>query len=437
MTDIAIKVDHLSKRYRIGAEEQRPDGLWDAARQAALSPFDYLRRITRPPTEEETLWALKDVSFEVERGEVLGIIGRNGAGKSTLLKILSRITEPTEGEAIINGRVGSLLEVGTGFHPELTGRENVYLNGAILGMTRAEIDGKFEEIVDFSGVERFIDTPVKRYSSGMRVRLAFSVAAHLDPEILLIDEVLAVGDLTFQKKCLGKMGEIGQSGRTVLFVSHDMTSVRELCSRCILLDEGEIAVDGTTGVAIETYVRSGASGSGEVHIEPEMHKAYRGLDRFRFNYAALKNGDGEICSQIPCGSPFTVMFCAEAAVDIDQLLIGFSVFRAEGQRLFMTWQRDSELAERVPAGPIRLCCRLEPNLLLPGRYWMNVGAQATRISMHVPQVLTFDVVAASEHDDTRLERHREGLFRHPVAWRYGDSLDSSVEQAEEQIEIGR
>jgi lipopolysaccharide transport system ATP-binding protein len=192
MSDTPIKVEDLGKRYRIGAEDERPDNLWDAAKQAIASPFDYLRRITRPPREEETLWALKDVSFEVQQGEVLGIIGRNGAGKTTLLKILSRITEPTEGQAVIHGRVGSLLEVGTGFHPELTGRENVYLNGAILGMRKAEIDRRFDEIVAFAEIERFLDTPVKRYSSGMYVRLAFAVAAHLEPEILLVDEVLAV-----------------------------------------------------------------------------------------------------------------------------------------------------------------------------------------------------------------------------------------------------
>jgi lipopolysaccharide transport system ATP-binding protein len=254
MTDIAIKVENLGKMYRIGAEDQRPDNLWDAAKQAALSPFDYLRRITRPPTEEEILWALKDVSFEVERGEVLGIIGRNGAGKSTLLKVLSRITEPTEGQAIINGRVGSLLEVGTGFHPELTGRENIYLNGAILGMTRAEIDRKFDEIVDFSGVERFIDTPVKRYSSGMYVRLAFAVAAHLDPEILLIDEVLSVGDAAFQKKCLGKMEDVSHQGRTVLFVSHNMAAVRSLCGRGILLNNGRVSGSGSASDVVTSYL---------------------------------------------------------------------------------------------------------------------------------------------------------------------------------------
>jgi len=225
MKDIAICVDKLSKRYRIGARQKREATLRKRLGNMLASPFEYLRASLRPPTEDETLWALRDVSFEVQHGEVLGIIGRNGAGKSTLLKILSRITEPTSGTAALYGRVGSLLEVGTGFHPELTGRENIYMNGAILGMRRAEIDAKFDEIVDFAGVEKFIDTPVKRYSSGMYVRLGFAVAAHLEPEILIVDEVLAVGDAEFQKKCLGKMGEVAKGGRTVLFVSHNMASV--------------------------------------------------------------------------------------------------------------------------------------------------------------------------------------------------------------------
>jgi lipopolysaccharide transport system ATP-binding protein len=210
----------------------------------------------RPPTDEETLWALKDVSFEVSQGEVIGIVGHNGAGKSTLLKILTRITEPTEGRAILNGRVGSLLEVGTGFHPELTGRENVFLNGAILGMKKREIEAKFDEIVEFAGVEKFIDTPVKRYSSGMTVRLAFAVAAHLDPEILIIDEVLAVGDAAFQRKSLARMETLANSGRTVIFVSHSMPIIQTLCQRAILLDKGGIAAMGDTDGVVDQYLKA-------------------------------------------------------------------------------------------------------------------------------------------------------------------------------------
>ena len=228
MPDIAVRVDNLSKRYYLGALQQRQDTL----RDALVSVFRRSGSRTLPLSEE--LWALKDVSFEVKQGEVLGIVGRNGAGKSTLLKLLSRITEPTSGRAEIQGRVASLLEVGTGFHPELSGRENIYLNGAILGMHRNEIERKFDEIVDFSGIERFLDTPVKRYSSGMYVRLAFAVAAHLEPEILFVDEVLSVGDAQFQKKCLGKMGNVAKEGRTILFVSHNMVAMQSLCQRAIV-----------------------------------------------------------------------------------------------------------------------------------------------------------------------------------------------------------
>ncbi len=256
MGNIAISVENLGKCYRIGHAEKRPENFRAALRSFAVAPFEYLRSHLREPSEDELFWALKDVSFEVKHGEVLGIIGRNGAGKSTLLKILSRITEPTTGRARVYGRVGSLLEVGTGFHPELTGRENIYLNGTILGMKRAEIDKKFDEIVDFSGIEKFLDTPVKRYSSGMYVRLAFSVAAHLEPEILLVDEVLAVGDIEFQKKCLGKMENVAQEGRTVLFISHNMIAVEKLCKKVIWLHSGILQDYGENQTVIARYLRT-------------------------------------------------------------------------------------------------------------------------------------------------------------------------------------
>ena len=262
MTDRVIQVEHLSKRYRIGLPPRRVAG-YKAVLHALKQPFRYLASTLREAREEEIIWALKDVSFEVAQGEVVGIIGKNGAGKSTLLKILSRITEPTEGRALIRGRVGSLLEVGTGFHPELTGRENIYLNGSVLGMKKAEIERKFDEIVEFSGVRKFLDTQVKRYSSGMSVRLAFSVAAHLQPEILLVDEVLAVGDAAFQKKCLGKMGDVAAQGRTVLFVSHNMVAVQNLCHRVILLDGGGIADEGRPDQVVSRYLPRDQDGARE------------------------------------------------------------------------------------------------------------------------------------------------------------------------------
>jgi lipopolysaccharide transport system ATP-binding protein len=295
MSDIAIKVKGLSKRYRIGVEEEQHDTLFGALASWVKSPAENYRRVKRLSSfgkneADDIIWALKDVSFEVERGEVVGVIGRNGAGKSTLLKILSHITEPTSGYAKIRGRVSSLLEVGTGFHDELTGRENVYLNGTILGMSKAEVDRKFDEIVAFSGVEKFIDTPVKRYSSGMKVRLAFAVAAHLEPEILLIDEVLAVGDVEFQKKCLGKMREVTREGRTVLFVSHDMGAIQNLCPRTILLGDGSIEIDDATEAVLGRYLttsdeksrlllskREDRSGTGRVQAEEYWWETSEGI----------------------------------------------------------------------------------------------------------------------------------------------------------------
>ena len=274
MSQVAIRVENLSKQYQIGSRQHGQQrfgykSLRDVLTDTMTAPIRRAKSLLLGSAYgasemNETIWALKDVSFEIKRGEVVGIIGRNGAGKSTLLKILSRITEPTEGQATIYGRVGSLLEVGTGFHPELTGRENIYLNGAILGMRQAEIERQFDAIVDFSGVEKFVDTPVKHYSSGMYLRLAFAVAAHLEPEILLVDEVLAVGDAQFQKKCLGKMGDVAEQGRTVLFVSHNMAAIRTLCQRGILLNAGQIAYDGEISESVIKYMDNAGERKGSI-----------------------------------------------------------------------------------------------------------------------------------------------------------------------------
>lgn len=259
MSEIAIRVEGLGKRYRIGSRQASYSSLRESITDIFSAPFRRAARIFRGDAHgaaglDQDLWALRNISFEVKRGEVVGVVGRNGAGKSTLLKVLSRITEPTEGVGEIHGRVGSLLEVGTGFHPELTGRDNIYLNGAILGMRREEIQRKFDEIIDFAGVERFVDTPVKHYSSGMYLRLAFAVAAHLEPEILLVDEVLAVGDASFQKKCLGKMGEVASQGRTVLFVSHSMGAVQNLCQTGLVLATGGVVFHGPVDEAVRNYL---------------------------------------------------------------------------------------------------------------------------------------------------------------------------------------
>ena len=281
MSDTVIKVENLSKQYRIGGAREGYKTFRETLVDAAKAPFQQLGRLFNRQSSidnrhSETIWALKDVSFEVKSGEVVGIIGRNGAGKSTLLKILSKITEPTEGRVELRGRVGSLLEVGTGFHPELTGHENVYMYGAILGMDRWEVTRKFDEIVAFAEIEKFIETPVKRYSSGMYMRLAFAVAAHMETEILLVDEVLAVGDALFQKKCLGKMGEVSMQGRTVLFVSHNMQAVKRLCKQGILLHEGRIAGMGPAETVVDKYLVAGLQCEVNTDISSEMHRIYTG-----------------------------------------------------------------------------------------------------------------------------------------------------------------
>lgn len=295
MDDIAVHVEHLGKQYRIGQKAQYMT-FRDAITNIATAPINRFKNGSQISNNPEHFWALKDISFNIEKGEAIGIIGRNGAGKSTLLKILSRITEPTEGYAEIYGKVGSLLEVGTGFHPELSGRENIYLSGAILGMKKSEIDSKFDEIVKFAETEKFLDTPLKHYSSGMQVRLGFAVAAHLEPEILIVDEVLAVGDASFQKKCLGKMKDISKGGRTVLFVSHDMSSISRLCDRTILLDSGSILKDGPTDQVIRTYLQSGYG----VTSMREWHDSMKapGDDIVRLIAVRVKNEEGKVVDSV-------------------------------------------------------------------------------------------------------------------------------------------
>ena len=308
---VVVRVEGLSKSYRIG-ESRKKRTLREAIMATPAAPWRRVRKLWTPTPEVETFWALRDVSFEVRRGDVVGIIGRNGAGKSTLLKVLSRITEPTSGQAVIYGRVGSLLEVGTGFHSELTGRENIFLNGAILGMRRAEIQSKFDEIVAFAEIERFIDTPVKHYSSGMYLRLAFAVAAHLEPEILLVDEVLAVGDIMFQKKCLGKMEDVARTGRTVLFVSHNMGAMRSLCRTGLLLDGGRVVHAGEIGRCIEGYFTQ--IGAFQSEAEGTGGLAATGFGRVHVN--------GGQSYSIESSEPFRVA----TTLHIDQEVTGFSLF---------------------------------------------------------------------------------------------------------------
>jgi lipopolysaccharide transport system ATP-binding protein len=392
MSEIAIRVENLSKVYRIGSRQSGYKTLRESIVNAASSPFRRLSSVfglrssvggsassvpgpRSSVASNETIWALKDVSFEVKRGEVVGIIGRNGAGKSTLLKILSRITEPTEGQADIYGRVGSLLEVGTGFHPELTGRENIFLNGAILGMRKAEIEQKFDEIVSFAEIEKFIDTPVKHYSSGMYVRLAFAVAAHLEPEILLVDEVLAVGDAVFQKKCLGKMEDVAKGGRTVLFVSHNMAAIEALCPRGFLIDAGRIIRNGRTGPVIDEYLQKilPAITSNSLSVRKDRS----GTGAVRLTGFHVKDCEGNISPALRSGKDAIFSFDFET-FDENQLGtvdIGFGLYSMTGQLLFVLYA--SYVGQEFKSIPFRgtFFCKIPQFPLAPGRY--RVGARVT------------------------------------------------------------
>ncbi len=376
MSEIAINVDSLSKRYRIGLVREKYTTLRDRINDGARRWFQQvrIRRAGKPTAGVSTIWALRNVSFDVKRGEVLGIIGRNGAGKTTLLKVLSRITEPTTGRAEVYGRIGSLLEVGTGFHMELTGRENIYLNGAILGMRKREIDHKFDEIVDFAEIGEFVDTPVKRYSSGMFVRLAFAIAAHLDTEILLMDEVLAVGDVRFQRKCLRKMGEVAGSGRTVLFVSHNMSAVLNLCHRAIVLESGRIGYQGDVGKAVDLYLSS--DGRGQNLFSPAGARVHGDLRAriidFRVSPDPPRTG-------MPVEFVFTILRADAAAGELP-VELGVLISTEQGAKLMRLYTRDMGLAFSIPQGTVRVVARAESLPLAPGRYsvdlWLGSGSSA-------------------------------------------------------------
>lgn len=431
MSDIAVRVENLSKRYRIGLKEEQHDTLAGAAMSWLMSPlsnFSRLQRLSKFDEEEGTedvIWAVKDVSFEVEQGEVLGIIGRNGAGKSTLLKILSRITEPTSGRAIIHGRVASLLEVGTGFHPELTGRENIYLNGTVLGMSKPEIDHKFDEIVDFSGVEKFIDTPVKRYSSGMRVRLAFAVAAHLDPEILLIDEVLSVGDAAFQKKCLGKMHDITQQGRTVLFVSHVMASIKSLCSRVLLMENGRLALEGDSDHVVDAYLSAGEDIAQDGIIPLAAPRV--GTGEAIIQSVELANGTGQRTSQLYLGSSFRISFSFEALKPIPDAIIEVSIAGRDGSHIVQALSIDGgRPLQHFSKGHHTVSVDLEM-VLLPRQYSLILGLHHSngKTIDYIEDVLSFDVlpVASSGRDHYPTEQVR-GYVRPAARWYLPEGLQT-------------
>jgi len=373
MSNIAIRVEALSKAYRIGLAEQQHEtmlGVMTAWLKAPMANLRALRNLSRfgetSSDSADTFWALRDISFDVNHGEAIGIIGRNGAGKSTLLKILSRITEPTSGRASIYGRVASLLEVGTGFHPDLTGRENVYLNGTILGMRKREIDARFDEIVAFSGVEKFIDTPVKRYSSGMRVRLAFSVAAHLEPEILIIDEVLAVGDAEFQKKCLGKMEDVTSGGRAVIFVSHNMGAITRLCSRVISLHSGRVGHIGLPSQVVQAYLDGGMENAAESAVDGED------LGPLTLDRMLIQQNDTGAGSLVDNLKPFTIEFRYTLHESMSDLLLGFDIVDAEGNLLFRTYDQELVGLKTRVAGSYVSRCVVPGGLLQPSVYHLNV-----------------------------------------------------------------
>jgi lipopolysaccharide transport system ATP-binding protein len=422
MSSPAISITGLSKQYRIGTAGSGYQTLRDALGELHTLPKRLLARARTP--QQNTFWALDDINFDVSPGEVVGVIGRNGAGKSTLLKILSRITEPTKGRIRIRGRVASLLEVGTGFHAELTGRENLYLNGAILGMTRAEIRQKFDEIVAFAEIEKFIDTPVKRYSSGMYLRLAFAIAAHLEPEILIVDEVLAVGDAAFQTKCIGKMEQVAQQGRTILFVSHNMPSVRSLCSRCVWIQGGKLRYDGEPKEAIQKYLQEHVTEGASVNLlnHPGRKRQSTPEAMHRLTVFGATN---QPTPTLIAGEPATFRIELSLPQPIRHPRGVLWITSDSGVPLFML---DSTLHERQLedlSGKAAIECTLPEVPLMPGKYLLNVGfGDTTRLHELVYEALTISVAPGDFFGVGRLPNADRGTFLVRSNW--GLAIDQSA-----------
>lgn len=420
-----IRVKNLGKQYRIGAREAAYSTLRESLVETLRAPLNRLRR--NGASDDETIWALKDLNFEVMEGEVVGIIGRNGAGKTTLLKILSRITEPTTGRAELYGRVGSLLEVGTGFHPELTGRENVFLNGAILGMKKTEIESKFDEIVSFAEIEKFLDTPVKRYSSGMYVRLAFAVAAYLDPEILIVDEVLAVGDSTFQKKCLGKMQAVAGEGRTVLFVSHNIGAVQQLCTRAILLNNGSVVLDDSPQKVASHYLSMGMERIGE-RVWADQSQA-PGDDVARLRAVRVLDRHGNICTSFDVRDPVSIGMEYSVLQDQDLLDISLYFYNERGELLFVSIE---ELRAQA-AGNYRSTCHLPPDFLNDGQIYL-LAALTDEKTVHTIQrdIVNFSVTDSMDPEGARGTYRAEwppGAVRPRLEWKVDWNPNTGPEQS--------
>jgi len=407
-----IRVENLSKRYLLGHQKTEDEGLRHVLEKVVSAPRQWLKdRKERQKATVEEFWALKDVSFEIQPGEVVGIIGRNGAGKSTLLKILSRITEPTAGRVSIDGRVASLLEVGTGFHQELTGRENIFLNGAILGMTKVEIKRKFDEIVAFSEVEQFLDTPVKRYSSGMYVRLAFAVAAHLDPEILIVDEVLAVGDAAFQKKCLGKMHEVSTRGRTVLFVSHNMPVVESLTQRAILLHEGKVRRDGPTASIVGTFLADASELDGK---SLKTWRGRRGEGPQKVVLVEARDADGHAKRVFRPGEKIVIRLEIDSPKHLPWEM-GFAIEQASTAPLFTSHLSDS--IPMVPrSGKLVYDVVIEPNLLRHGQYLVSTSIHTPDYKTCLDEVLHFPIFEIDGLSKDIPHDGRWGAFYLPLKW---------------------
>ena len=417
MSDIAIRVEQLGKQYRIGLTPMR----YRTLRESLVESINLPARLKRKNDGNGSgmIWALREISFDVNQGQVLGVIGRNGAGKSTLLKILSRVTEPSEGYAEIHGQVGSLLEVGTGFHPELTGRENIYLNGAILGMNKTEIDSKFDQIVSFAEVEQFIDTPVKRFSSGMYLRLAFAVAAHLEPDILVVDEVLAVGDAEFQRRCLGKMSDVAKQGRTVLFVSHNMSAILRLTEETILLDKGRLVLRALTQEAVDYYMATGYTQTGQRTWDedeiPESAKPFRPIALQLFDQK------GKTVDTARSTEPISIMVEYQLDAPITGLRVGIYLMTTRGEYVFTSFDTDSpKMYERFsvrPEGHYISACTIPANFLNEGRYVLGVNASSFRVKRYFQdeQALTF-TVDVSGAPGMQWPENRLGPVRPDLDW---------------------
>lgn len=415
MSKYAVRVEKIGKQYNIFTQNTRYATLRDKIMDTIKAPIKTLFN----PTGSEKFWALRNVSFTLEHGQVLGIIGKNGAGKSTLLKILSRVAEPTEGFAEINGRVGSLLEVGTGFHPELTGRENIYLNGAILGMKRAEIDRKFDEIVAFSEIEKFLDTPVKRYSSGMYMRLAFAVSAHLEPEILVVDEVLAVGDAEFQRKCLGKMSDVASEGRTVMFVSHNMSAIQRLTQECIILERGNLVLRAPTPEAVDYYLAHDFDQGGERIYQPDDIPT--SAAPFKPIAVRVKTADGKPTDSLRSVDPIAIEVEYSLSAPITGLRIGIYLLTTRGEYVFTSFDTDDpEKFSKYPArkaGHFVSRCVIPGNFLNEGRFVIGINASSYMVKRYFAdeRALNFDVNSTGAPGMQWVEV-RQGPTRPSLEW---------------------